>query len=577
MSVEIRYRLSVEEPHSHFLNVTIRVRNWSGDVLRLAMPVWTPGSYLVREFSQHVQDMTVEGGATLAQVDKRTWEVRGAKDEVHVAYRVYGHDLSVRTNHVDGSHAFAASAATFFAVEGHEGDPMEVELVPPEGWSVATSLPSAAGEDNLYLANDFDHLVDSPIDMGEHTSISFDALGKKHDFVVWGEGNYDLQAIARDTASIIQASADMFGGSLPYERYLFILHSAVGARGGLEHLDSCVLGWGSLRFQPQEEYEAFLRLVAHEFFHLWNIKRIRPRVLGPFRYGEENYTRMLWFHEGGTVYYEGLIPVRAGVLRTGTWLKDLGNAIQRLESTPGRHHMSVADSSFNAWIKLYRQNEHTGNSTVSYYLKGDLVCMCLDKLIREKSEGKHTLDDVMRHLFEITDPPLPGYEESEFPALVHEVTGVEIGDFMGRYVDGVEPLPLDETLAWYGLKVERRHKGGGGKGGSLGVSTLSRGNNVVVKTVREESAAAQHGIYPGDEIVSIDGYRVKSNTLEKRLKGLSPGERVEVDLFRRERLVRVPVVLGSPPFDETIVKVDGDATTEQKERYESLLGQAWSG
>ena len=583
MQPMIRYRLAMPEPHSHLLDVRLELLGVPFSPVRLSMPVWTPGSYLVREFSRHVQDLAAHNASgqpvPVVRTDKRTFEVTPHDGAVVVTYKVYANELSVRTNHLDGAHAFVCSAATFLDVEGVEG-PIRVAVEPPAGWEVYTSLDAADDEPGTFLAASFDRLVDCPIEVGPHRSHRFTVLGKPHRLVLAFPGNYDEAALRSDIPRIVESAAGIFGGTLPYERYLFVLLADEAARGGLEHADSCVLGFSPLGFRPRKSYEDFLRLVAHEHFHAWNIKRIRPRQLGPFDYSREAYTRMLWLHEGGTVYYDGVIAVRAGVVRTSKYLDDLADSISKLERTEGRKHMSVADSSFNAWIKLYRRDEHTRNSTVSYYLKGELVCLLLDQAIRERSRGQRCLDDVMRALLESTAPPRPGYDEAQVADLLREATGCDLSDLLARYVDGTDELPMDEVLAWYGIEVQRRVKDESKERPRatmawLGADLGSREGRVVVSSVTEGGPAWRHGLYYDDEIVAMDGYRVAAGGVGERLERLRPEDEVLFSVFRRNRLTEVRVVLGQAPTDEVRVVPRADATTEQKLRFRAWLGQSF--
>lgn len=565
----VRYVLSMPEPHTHLLHVRAELRGFTG-AIRLAMPVWTPGSYLVREFSRHVQDVVADG--FVRRLDKRTWEVACAGEVTCVSWRVYANEPSVRTNHLDGGHCFVASAATFMEVEGWRG-PYAVAVEPPPGWRVYTPLPEVDGD---LIAADFDTLVDAPIEVGPHEELTFTAAGAPHRFVLAGDGVLDREALLRDVPRIVEEAASLFGG-VPYERYLFILLAMQGLRGGLEHKDSCVLAWGALDFAPKRRWEEFLRLVAHEHFHAWNIKRIRPAVLGPFDYGGEAYTRTLWLHEGGTVYYDGVIPVRAGVVSVKTWLAELGDSIKQLESTPGRLHMSAGESSMAAWVKLYRRDEHSRNSTISYYLKGELICLLLDQALRERSGGGRCLDDVLRHLYALTAPPKPGYDEGRLPALIQEATGVDVSELLAQWVDGTDELPVDQALGWYGLQVTRGRKKDDDEGAWLGADLATREGRLVVTGVPEGSPAWRDGLYVDDEVVGVDGWRVDAARLQKRLELAAPGQTAEVTVVRRERLQTVIVTLGQRPPDEVKVVPRADATDEQRGRFQAWLGQPFPG
>lgn len=572
-----RYTVSIPSPKTHLIHVLVEVEKQDKEPLRLGLPVWTPGSYMVRDYSQHIQDVAAhdEGGDPLSmtQLDKRSWEVDAPPGtRVHFSYRLYAYSLTVRTNHVDDTHGFICSAATFVAVEGHEEEPCSIAFELPKDWSLHT--PLRADESGVYHADTFDHLVDSPFEAGHLTRTDFMAAGKPHSYVFWGDGNYDTEKLVKDTQAVIECTADHYGGTVPYEDYMFIVHSARGARGGLEHMNSTVLAWDSLGFSPLFKHESFMRLVAHEYYHTWNVKRIRPRVLGPFDFSKENYTKMLWLHEGGTVYYEGLMPMRSGILRTESWLKEMAKSVHTLRSFPGRKHQTVGESSFNAWTKLYRRNEHSQNNMISYYLKGQLVCLCLDKKIREETGETKSLDDVMRLFYERTCPPKPGYLDEDVAPWIEEATGVNVEAFLAAYVDGLEPLPLEETLAWYGLELKGEWDKGGqdaGVGAYLGVQLAGSSGGVRVTHVSEEGPALEAGIYAMDEIVALDDYRVSGSDLSERLKTYAPGDRVTLTLFRRERLRTLDVQLSERPFDNYVLKPQKEASDEQKRRFKSLL------
>jgi len=576
MKERVHYGINILNPNAHLMEVTVHITGPLGTEERLALPVWTPGSYMVREYSQFIQDVDCkdEAGNSISfqQEDKRTWVIRpeGAK-AIAFSYVLYANQLTVRTNHVDDTHGFICGAATFMAREGFEDKPSSVELHLPEDWSVATTLPVDA--DGHYHAPNFDILVDTPIETGHLHRVDFEAGGKPHAYIFWGEGNWDEKAIIDDTIKVIEETAAHYGGELPYEQYYIIVHSARGIRGGLEHLDSTVLAWDSFSFQPLSEHEEFMRLVAHEFYHTWNVKRTRARILGPFDYSKESHSKMLWLHEGGTVYYEGLIPMRCGILRRSSWLKEMAKSVHTLRSFPGRKHQSVGESSFNAWTKLYRRNEHSQNSMISYYLKGELVCLCLDKLIRENTQGEKSLDDVMRLFYERSAQPNPGFLDEEVAPWIEEVAGVSVDDFLAAYVDGLEPLPLEETFAWYGLTLEGKHDEDEekGPGASLGIKTSANMGRAKVTYVSEEGAGLLGGLQAFDEIIAMDGFQVNNKTLGDRLRMKRPGDVVTVTVFRRERLKELEITLGERPFDSYVLKASETATAEEKARFVDLL------
>src|SRR5688572_8588998 len=377
---DIRYTVSMSKPWTHLLEVEMRMK-WAGapGKTQLKMPVWTPGSYLVREYARHVQDFTAKdaGGRPLSwqKVSKNTWQIdtKGAK-EIVASYRVYSNELTVRTNELNDEHAFWNNTALLMFPAGQLNAPSTVTVVPYSGWKVATGLPAVAGAANTFRAANYDILYDSPFEVSNFNEISFDVRGKRHRYVITGEGNYDLKKLAEDTAKIAEEGYKIFG-EFPFDDYTFIVNLRGG--GGLEHLNSTALQWNRFGFKPQSRYNGFLALVAHEYFHLWNVKRIRPDALGPFDYENENYTKLLWVAEGVTAYYEGLLLRRAGLISDNDVLSSKASMIEQLQNRPGRFETSLEESSMDAWIKYYRQDENAVNNQISYYDKGEIVAMML--------------------------------------------------------------------------------------------------------------------------------------------------------------------------------------------------------
>ena len=601
----MRYRVSIPEPHSHLIRVALEVSR-PGDALECVFPVWTPGSYLVREFARHVEGFTAEDGAGrplgVDRLDKHRFRVaaQGA-DRVVVRYGVYANDLSVRTSHVDGTHAFLNGANVFCYVPGRQWDPHELEVAPPAGWHVSTALD---GGPYAFTARDYDELADSPLEIGTHLLARFEALGKAHELAIWGRGNVDVDRLVADAQRIVEAAAGLMGG-LPYERYLFIVHLVDRRRGGLEHERSTALQVGRMSFFPRRAYEETLALLAHEFFHLWNVKRLRPAAFSPFDYGREQYTRLLWWFEGATSHYENVILVRAGLLSARRWLAQLGRAFTQLERTPGARKMGLEEASLTAWVKYYRPDENSNNSAVSYYLKGELVAFALDLALRRAG---HSLDDLLRLLYAryatsevapAADQPSrphtvgtepshagPGLPEDGVERAVAELLGEPIARaFFAMYVRGTEPL--EPWLGEIGLVLRRRpaasfdDKGGTpapppGEGGALVAgwlgATFLPGPRLDVAWVAEGSPAHRAGLYAGDEIVAEDGFRVDRLALWDRLCERGPGGELRLTIFRRDELVEVEVALGPPQEDTLWLEPVSEPTAAQR----AAFGE-WSG
>jgi predicted metalloprotease with PDZ domain len=572
MQPELRYRVGMEGYRAHLFTVELVIAGWTAEHLVLQMPVWTPGSYLVREYSRHLQDFEAHDGEgrplPWTKTAKHTWQVEAAPT-VHVRYRIYAHELTVRTSHLDTSHAYFNGACLFLFPEGAEALASTVTVVPPRPeWRVSTALQPVAGEAFTYRAEHFDALVDSPFEVGTHRIIPFTVLGKSHTLAVWGKSNLDYNRYLSDLEGIILAEAKLFGG-LPYEHYLFIVHFADGY-GGLEHRDSTTLLYPRFELKPDEKYLKFVCLTAHEFFHLWNVKRIRPSTLDRFDYGSENYTRALWFVEGVTSYYDEIFPLRAGIYGAAQYLKLLGEHITRLQMTPGRLVQSLSEASFDTWIKQYRPGENSPNSQVSYYLKGQLVACLLDLHIRLESGGARSLDDVLRRLWEEYGSHDLAYPEDALETIAAQAAGCPLGAFFDRTLRSTEELEYERYLAAFGLRLVSQHEADAPP--YLGVRTQDREGATVIQTVEALSPAQQAGISPGDELIAVGGWKVTHGSLKERLGVFAPGDLVECTLFRRDELVQVMVPLEAPRPSRYRVEIDAEAPAEARARLRTWLG-----
>ncbi|HEX2207181.1 MAG TPA: hypothetical protein VHG93_05825, partial [Longimicrobium sp.] len=442
----ILYRLFLPDPKTHLLAVEMEAGGVHGAV-DLVMPTWTPGSYLVREFARNVVQFEAMDGAgnpvPCAKSDKHTWHVGAPGDgTLRARWVVHADELTVRTSHVDATHASVIGAGVFMFIAGRQGEAVEVEVHAPQGWRVTTALEQAG--EGRYRAADFDELVDSPLEIGTHQLVQWLVDGVPHQYAIWGRGNADPRRLAQDTTRIVLAEKEIFG-ALPYPSYTFILHLAPGGGGGLEHRNSTNLladRWG---FRGPG-YENFLGLAAHELFHAWNGKRIRPAALGPFDYTGENYTRDLWVVEGITTYYTDLLLRRAGIVPQGRYLEKLGEMISRFQTLPGRAVQPLADASFDAWIKFYRPDSNTPNATISYYQKGALVAMLLDLTIRGGTDNARSLDDVLRALWERYGARDEGFPEGAVEAVAEEVAGFSLRAFFDHAIRGTGELDYASAL-----------------------------------------------------------------------------------------------------------------------------------
>jgi predicted metalloprotease with PDZ domain len=585
---DIAFIVSMPKPHTHMLEVEVRIKRRpeveAPPAEVLVMPVWTPGSYLVREFARHVQDFAaVDANGTALKwekINKNSWRVatNGSRDW-RATYRVYANELTVRTNELNSDHAFWNNAALLMYLEEFLNSPSTLQILAPEPWTVATGLPAAPGPKNTFRADNFDILYDSPVEVSSFKTLSFNVKGVPHRIVIDGEGNYDPDRMRRDVQKIVEASIELMGGEIPYKDYTFILHLRANTGGGLEHLNSTALGFRRFSFKPEAAYRGFLSLVAHEFYHLWNVKRIKPDALGPFDYTKENYTKLLWVAEGITSYYQDIILRRAGLITDKEFLTGAARSFKDLQRVPGRKVMSAEEASFDSWIKYYRQDENSVNSQIDYYDKGAIIGLLLDLEIRKHSKGTKSLDDVMRHLYNEFYKKDRNYTPADFEKVSELMAGASLVDFFARYVRGREEFDYDASLAAAGLRLDTTGATGTQKPvetAYFGADLVQEGDRLVVRRVYAGSPAYEQGVNTGDQIVALDNRRVTKEFFDARMAEKKPGELANLTIFRFDDLSSLPMKLGGAidvPY--RILAVD-KPTAEQRKIYQSWLGVALS-
>jgi predicted metalloprotease with PDZ domain len=591
MSSDISFTVAMSKPWTHLLEVEMRVKVAANlqvpNETDLLMPAWTPGSYLIREFERHVQDFAADaGGRALdwTKVNKNTWRVKtGGALQWRATYRVYANELSVRTSELNSDHAFWNNATLLMYVDGSINKPSTLHVVPAPGWKIATGLPAVAGQPDTFRAENFDILYDSPVECSNFKELDFQVRGVPHRIVIDGEGNYDPERMRADVQKIVEAETAMFG-AIPYHDYTFILHLRSNTGGGLEHLNSTALGFKRFNFSTEKGRRSFLALVAHEFFHLWNVKRIRPDALGPFDYTKENYTRLLWVAEGITEYYGNLMVRRAGLISNEVYLDHLAQQIQDFQETPGRHVMSAEDASFDSWIKFYRPDENAVNSQISYYDKGELLGLLLDLEIRRRTNNAKSLDDVMRYLYTEFYEKGRNYTPAGFQKTCELMAGASLEDFFARYVRGrdeLEPV-YKQMLAGAGLRLEQAGVviGLGNSDrilplkGFLGADLEEKpdGDFIVIKSVRAGSPAYEQGLNAKDQIIALDGARVDKDTFEALIAAKHPGDTVRITVFRFDDVRTFDIRLAGridAPYQIVLLP---NAGAEQKRIYQAWIG-----
>jgi len=571
----IRYTLRFPSPQTHYVEVEATYPTGGQPQVELFMAVWTPGSYLVREYERNVENVMPRGagaGTTIVKSAKNRWRVTtGGARTVTISYLVYGREMSVRTNWIDENFAVLNGAATFISMVGGNARPHDVRVELPAAWKGSATALTPASAPNTFHAEDYDTLVDSPIVLGNPVVKPFTVAGKRHNLVVGGDPTFfDADRAAGDVQKIVEAAGTTMGGKFDYPHYDFLnIVNDIGG-GGLEHKNSFLVMTPRFTTRTPRGYAEWLSLVAHEYFHNWNVKRLRPIELGPFDYENEVHTKGLWVAEGFTDYYADLLVKRAGLSSREGYLDALSDQIESVQTTPGRLVTAVDMASYDAWIKYYRADENTINMSINYYPKGAVIAFLLDARIRRASGGKQSLDDGMRLAY-TRYSGAKGYTMEQFYTTMGEAAGTNLRSFFAKSAESTEELDYRDALEWFGLRfrpVDPR-----AQRAYLGAGTRNDQGRLVVTSVRRDTPALAGGLSPEDEILAIDDVRVRADGLAARLEQYRPGDKIVMLVSRRDRLTKVDVTLGTEPGRAWRLEVNPDATDAQKAQLNAWLGR----
>lgn len=574
-SPSITYRLSMPEPWTHFFEIEVALdRLPAGDALiDLSLPAWRTGRYVILDFAGSVQQFSVADKAGKAlpwrKTDKDTWRVeKGSATGVVARYRVYANEFELRTKGLNDEGAFLDGASAFMYVDAYRQVPVTLTVVPYGSWHVTTGLERTSG--HSFRAPSFDYLVDCPLFIGNQKDFEFEAEGKKHVLSILGDGVYDAPAVVEDLKKIV-ALYRTFWGSLPYERYVFMLHLWSRGGGGTEHINSTIMGARPYSLANPGSYRGFLGLVAHEYFHTWNVKQIRPAGISPYEWSRENYTRELWVSEGTTSYYGRLLLVRAGYIPPQDVIDQLPREIEGERMRPGNRIQSVNESSFDAWVKYWKGGENTYNAESDYYDRGSDASLILDLEIRQRSGNKHSLDDVMRALYQRFPWNGTGYTVEDLQTLCEEFGGGSFASIFRDHIDGTKSFEWEKALSYAGLAVSAEPR----SAPWLGAATRDQDGRTVIRTVIAGSPAMKAGLNVNDEIIAMDGRRVGTRDLSDRIAARKAGEKVRFTVMRDDRLREFQVVLEANPVPSYRVKKVDKPSALQKAIYESWLGASW--
>jgi predicted metalloprotease with PDZ domain len=574
-STPFRYRVAMPEPSSHEFHVTLDVPALPDrPVLDLVFPAWTPGSYMVRDFSRHIYDLQIARNGTplpCERLDKLRWRVQSEGRPVRVSYRVFAFEQSVRTSFLDQDRAFLSGSSLFFLVDGEQARPCLLDVEPPAGWRLSTALPAVRGARHRFSAAGYDELVDQPVEVGQHRHFAFRQGGTRFEVAIAGPTNADIPRLLSHLRRIVEATGALFGG-FPFDRYLFIIHALPERGGGLEHACACTLDIAGMAFEDEKAYQRFDELAAHEFFHAWNVKRIRDQVLGPFDYTAENYTRLLWFHEGFTEYMQAIILLRAGLTTPEHYLKDLGEDWAKYAGRPGRNVTPLSELSFEAWIKQYKPADNYTNRAVSYYEKGKWAALVLDLTLRQATQGRRGLPRVFRRLWQSHGRRGRPITVGDVRAAAESVGSASLGWYFSRLIDGTAELPVPSRLRQLGVTVQARSPAQAEREDSVRARRLqgwaglsfALGEAAVVKNVVPDSPAWQAGLTFRDEIVAVNDHRVDASAVARRLADCAPGQTVTIAFFRQEILRTTSLRLARSPERRWTFAMDPAASPAQR-------------
>ncbi len=577
----LHYRLRPANPAAHLFEISLTIPAPDPDGQRLAMPAWIPGSYMIRDYARNVVAITARSGdqrVGISKLDKSTWQADACDGPLTVTIEVFAHDPSVRGAHLDITHGFFNGTCVFLEPAGMSELPCRLDIESPahtDDWQVATSMRRDGAEPwgfGSYAADNYADLVDHPVELGQQVIREFVASGIPHAIAIRGHVRGDVDRLVADLERICDQHGDLLGVPGNLDRYLFLLNMPANGYGGLEH------GWSSAnissrdslpvagRSEVSESYRTLLGLLSHEYFHLWNVKRLKPARFMPYELDRESYTELLWVFEGITSYYDDLALRRSGLIDDASYFELVGRTITRVLRGSGRLRQSVAESSFDAWTKFYKQDANAQNAIVSYYAKGALIALALDLTLR--SESSCSLDDVMRECWKRFGKTGQGLPERGFEEVCREVSGLALEDFFDLYVYGTEDPPLKSLLAEFGVRLHERASAGlndkGGKSAKttsptwLGATLADENGRTVVKSVANGSPAERAGIGPGDQLLAFDGLRVTAATLDRRLMDFAPSDVVTASLFRDDVMSETTIELGEPPMTTVWLEVDAD-------------------
>ena len=598
MSAKLHYRIRSKDQAAHLFEVSLTVDapDPSGQVF--AVPAWIPGSYMIRDYARHVVAIRAEAGGLavdLKKFDKSSWQAEPVQHPLTIVADIYAHDPSVRGAHLDTTHAYFNGPCVFLAVAGQENAACELDILPPDGragsdWRVATSMRRKGAEQygfGLYVAENYAELIDHPFEIGDLLIGEFEVNGIPHAIAIRGHARVDMARLCHDLQRVCTQQMELLGAPDDLDRYMFLLDAPGSGYGGLEHRWSSSLVCArdklpnDMDTEISDGYRTFLGLVSHEYFHLWNVKRMKPAVFTPYDLSEETHTGLLWVFEGITSYYDDLALVRSFLISPQSYLELLGETVTRVLRGAGRLRQSVEDSSFDAWTKFYKQDANASNAIVSYYAKGSLIALALDLKLRSESDGNVSLDNVMAACWSRWGQTGEGMPERGLEQICSEVSGLDLADFFDAAIRGTAELPLEALLSGVGvdycLRRRSNRKDKGGKpskknpGPWLGATLAEKNGKSVFTVIQNGGPAEIAGIAPGDVAVALDGLSLTAANCDRRLRTFRDGDSLSLVVFRDDELITTSVRLVDAPADTCYLQLSEDVDEATIARRDAWL------
>ncbi len=570
----ISYQLTVTDAKHHLANVSITFADVGTKTLTVKLPVWRSGRYEILNLSKNINQFSAQDSSgqalTWNKTDKNSWKLfLKQPGDVTINYQVYANTLKYRVAHVDETHAFLDASGVFMFAPAMRDLPLTVNLDVPEAWQSRSGLDKTAA--HTFVAQDYDQLVDSPIESGIHEFLSFVIEGITYEVVIWGQGNHDINNL-KDQITLIHHEVKKIWKTFPYDRYVFMYHSGDGLRGATEHVNSTIIQQARFNFKPRKTYLKVLSTTAHELVHTWNVKAYRPAGIAPYDYSQENYSDLFWMAEGITSYYDDLLLLRAGIYQPKDYFELMAKNIQDHLTKPGRQVESLAQTSFDTWLKDDPQQSH--NASTNIYLEGHLIAWYLDQEIRRLTNSQFGMDELQLRLFQQHSNVDRGYHKSDVLKLLQEITGSDMSTFWAQHVEGTQAIDFDQLLNFFGLQRTEKEADdeNAAVNGWIGAAFNLDGDSVLIKTVDSDSPAWLAGLSAGDKLLAIDGIQVTTNNIEKRIKQLSLDNQHTIHYFSSGRLSETHLSAVAEPNPEFKIEPIEKPNKTQKARF-----KAWTG